>query len=451
MDRQECTIYRNGSHGWEKVVQTTVVAILTVVAQVVLIFPSTAEAQKLPMGDPESVGMSSERLERLDAAMQRYIDTDQVAGVVTLVARRGEVVHLKAQGHRYIEGGNLMSPDDIFVIMSMTKPIVSTALMMLFEEGYFLLDDPISKYMPEFADKEVVLEVDGGVQRVQADRPITFRHVLTHTAGVDPSRSLLSEEEQARPRRASTLEETLVGRASMPLAFHPGDEWNYGGSTDYVALLVERISGQSLDRFLQERIFDPLGMVDTHYNVPASKVGRVAAVYSPTGPDNTIGLRIAPATREQPTRYFGGTAGLSSTAADYFRFSQMILNGGWHNGVQLLSPTTVNLMVTNHTGDLPIYIKGADAYGFGLGFTMLTDPDRSRQAVTPGTFGWGGAYGTVFWIDPVEELVSIMMMQMSPYSHFTLRQDFPNLVMQAITESYHSGKGGIRGYEPIPR
>ena len=344
-----------------------------------------------------------------------------------------------------------MSTDDIFVIMSMTKPIVSTALMMLFEEGYFLLDDPISKYMPEFADKEVVLEVDGGVQRVQADRPITFRHVLTHTAGVDPSRSLLSEEEQARPRRASTLEETLVGRASMPLAFHPGDEWNYGGSTDYVALLVERISGQSLDRFLQERIFDPLGMVDTHYNVPASKVGRVAAVYSPTGPDNTIGLRIAPATREQPTRYFGGTAGLSSTAADYFRFSQMILNGGELNGARLLSPTTVNLMVTNHTGDLPIYIKGADAYGFGLGFTMLTDPDRSRQAVTPGTFGWGGAYGTVFWIDPVEDMVSIMMMQMSPYSHFTLRQDFPNLVMQAITESYHSGKQGIRGYEPIPR
>ena len=401
MDRQECATYRNGSHGWEKVVQTTMVAILTVVAQVVLIFPSTAEAQNLPMADPESVGMSSERLERLDAAMQRYIDTDQVAGVVTLVARRGEVVHLKAQGHRYIEGGNLMSTDDIFVIMSMTKPIVSTALMMLFEEGYFLLDDPISKYMPEFADKEVVLEVDGGVQRVQADRPITFRHVLTHTAGVDPSRSLLSEEEQARPRRASTLEETLVGRASMPLAFHPGDEWNYGGSTDYVALLVERISGQSLDRFLQERIFDPLGMVDTHYNVPASKVGRVAAVYSPTGPDNTIGLRIAPATREQPTRYFGGTAGLSSTATDYFRFSQMILNGGEFNGARLLSPTTVNLMVTNHTGDLPIYIKGADAYGFGLGFTMLTDPDRSRQAVTPGTFGWGGAYVTVFWIDPV--------------------------------------------------
>ena len=451
MLKQGFTTHQKVSRGWRPAVRVTVVAILALAAQMALIFPSTAEAQHLPMADPESVGMSSERFERLDAAMQRYIDADMVAGVVTLVARKGEVVHLKAQGHRYIEGGDRMSTDDIFVIMSMTKPIVSTALMMLFEEGYFLLDDPISKYMPEFADKEVVLEVDGGIQRVQADRPITFRHVLTHTAGVDPARNLLSEEERATPRGGATLEERLVAQGSFPLAFHPGDQWRYGSSTNYVALLVERISGQSLDVFLRERIFEPLGMVDTHYNVPASKVDRVTAVYSPSGPGNTIELRSAPATREQPTRYFGGTAGLSSTAGDYFRFSQMILNGGVLNGVRLLSPTTVNLMISNHTGDLPIYIKGADAYGFGLGFTMLTDPDRARQAVTPGTFGWGGAYGTVFWIDPVEDMVSILMMQMSGYGHFTLRQDFPNLVMQAITESYHSGKQAIRGYEPIPR
>ena len=451
MDKQALMTNRRVSKRRRPVVQVTLVAILAVVvAQMALAFPSRAEAQHLPMASPESVGMSSERLERLDAAMQRYIDADMVAGVVTLVARKGEVVHLKAQGHRYIEGRNPMGTDDIFVIMSMTKPIVSTALMMLFEEGYFLLDDPISKYMPEYADKEVLVEVDGSVRRVPAERPITFRHVLTHTAGVDPSRQLLSEEERSISR-GSTLEESLVARASLPLAFHPGDQWRYGSSTNYVALLVERISGQSLDQFLKERIFEPLGMVDTHYNVPASKVDRVAAVYSPSGPDRTIELRSAPSTREQPTRYFGGTAGLSSTVADYFRFSQMILNGGELNGVRLLSPTTVNLMITNHTGDLPIYIKGPDAYGFGLGFTMLTDPDRSRQALTPGTFGWGGAYGTVFWIDPTEELVSILMMQISSYGHFTLRQDFPNLVMQAITESYHSGAQDIRGYQEIPR
>jgi CubicO group peptidase (beta-lactamase class C family) len=455
MEMQGSKAHQDVSRGEGLIAQSRVVAILAVVALMACSVPSADEAQPLPMylpmASPESVGMSSERLERLDAAMQRYIDADMVAGVVTLVARRGEIVHLKAQGHRYIEDNDAMGVEDIFVIMSMTKPIVSTALMMLFEEGYFLLDDPISKYMPKFADKEVLVETDGVVERVPADRPITFRHVLSHTAGVDPSRNLLSEEERARPRGGATLEERLVAQGPLPLAFHPGDEWRYGSSTNYVALLVERISGQSLDQFLKERIFEPLGMVDTHYNVPASKVDRVAAVYSPSGPGRTIELRSAPSTREEPTRYFGGTAGLSSTAADYFRFSQMILNGGELNGVRLLSPTTVNLMVTNHTGDLPIYIKGPDAYGFGLGFTMLTDPAKARQAVTPGTFGWGGAWGTVFWIDPTEELVSILMMQISSYGHFTLRQDFPNLVMQAITESYHSGSQDIRGYQEIPR
>ena len=389
MDTQGFTAARKISERRGLGVQATVV-IIAVAAQMVLTVPSPAEAQHLPMAEPESVGMSSERLERLDAAMQRYIDAKMVAGTVTLVARQGKVVHLKAQGHRYVEGNEPMTTDEIFVIMSMTKPIVSTALMMLFEEGYFLLDDPISKYMPEYADKEVLVEAEGGVERVPAARPITFRHVLSHTAGVDPDRALLSEDELELRGRRATLEETLVARAPLPLAFHPGDRWRYGSSTDYVALLVERISGQRLDQFLQERIFDPLGMVDTHYNVPASKVDRVAAVYSPSGPGRTIELRRAPETRE-PTSYFGGVAGLSSTAADYFRFAQMILNGGELHGVRLLSPSTVNLMITNHVGDFPIYIKGADAYGFGLGFSILTDPAKSRQALTPGTFGWGGA------------------------------------------------------------
>ncbi len=425
-------------------------AIIVVMAQMALAVGSPAEAQQLPFAEPESVGMSSERLERLDAVMQRYIDSNMVAGTVTLVARQGKVVHLKAQGYRYIEGNEPMSTDAIFVIMSMTKPIVSTALMMLFEEGHFLLDDPISRYLPEFADKEVLVGTEGGVERVAAERPITFRHVLTHTAGVDPSRRLLSEEERALLGRRSTLEETLVARARLPLAFHPGDQWRYGSSTNYVALLVERISGRRLDQFLQQRIFDRLGMVDTHYNVPASKVDRMAAVYSPSGPGNTIELRSAPEPR-RPTSYFGGVAGLSSTADDYFRFAQMILNGGELDGVRLLSPATVNLMITNHTGDMPIYIKGADAYGFGLGFSMVTDPAKSRQALTPGTFGWGGAWGTVFWIDPTEEMVSILMVQISSYRHFNIRQDFPNLVMQSITESFHSGARHIRGYQPIKR
>ena len=426
------------------------VALMATAAQLFVASPSPLAAQHLPMAAPEDVGMSSERLARMDTLMQRYIDDNLVAGTVTLVARQGKVVHFKAQGHRYIEGNQPMSPDDLFVIMSMTKPIVSTALMMLYEEGYFLLDDPISKYAPEFADKEVLVETESGVQRVAAERPITFRHVLTHTAGVDPRRSLLTEMERDGLGRKATLDETLSAQSSLPLAFHPGDQWRYGGSTNYVALMVGRISGQTLDQFLQERIFDPLGMADTHYNVPHAKVDRVAAAYSPSGPDNTIELLRAPEPRD-PSSYFGGTAGLSSTAADYFRFSQMILNGGELDGVRLLSPATVNLMITNHTGDKPIYIKGPDGYGFGLGFAMVTDPAKARQGLTPGTFGWGGAWGTVFWIDPVEELVMIFMTQISSYGHFNIRFDFPNMAMQALTESYYSGAGAVRGYKGIPR
>ncbi len=452
MDKRANTNRPRISDGSNGAVRPSVFLTLTLAAALLigLALPSPVAAQHLPLAEPESMGMSSDRFDRLDAVMQRYIDSDMVAGTVTLVARKGKVVHLSALGHRYIEGNEPMPTDAIFVIMSMTKPIVSAALMMLFEEGHFLLDDPISDYLPEYADKMVLVETEEEVERVPADRPITFRHVLSHTAGVDPSRNLLTEEERAEFGRKATLEETLVARAAMPLAFHPGDQWRYGSSTDYVALLVERISGQGLDHFLQERIFDPLGMTDTHYNVPDSKVDRIAAVYSPSGPGGTIELRSAPGP-DRPTRYFGGVAGLSSTAPDYFRFSQMILNGGELNGIRLLSPSTVNLMITNHTGDLPIYIKGADAYGFGLGFSMLTDPAKSRQALTPGTFGWGGAWGTVFWIDPTEEMITIMMVQISRYGHLTIRQDVANMAMQAITESFHSGKQGIRGYEAIRR
>tara|TARA_B100000929_G_scaffold254450_1_gene215753 strand:- start:515 stop:1513 length:999 start_codon:yes stop_codon:yes gene_type:complete len=332
----------------------------------------------------------------------------------------------------------------------MTKPIVSTALMMLFEEGYFLLDDPISKYLPEFAGKSVAVRTENAVERIPSKQPITFRHVLTHTAGVDPSRAVISREERVLLRPRLTLEETLVARAPLPLAFHPGDRWRYGSSTDYVALLVERISGQRLDQFLQQRVFGPLGMVDTFYNVPASKVNRVSAVYSPSGPGNTIKLRVAPEFRS-PTSYFGGVAGLSSTAADYFRFAQMILNEGELDGVRLLRPSTVKLMITNHTGGMPVYGMGGAGFGFGLGFSMLTDPARSREGLTEGTFGWLGIWGTSFWIDPTEELVSILMMQITSYRHFNIRQDFAKLTIGAITDSFQLGSQDIRGHISIER
>ncbi|MEC8944563.1 MAG: serine hydrolase domain-containing protein [Acidobacteriota bacterium] len=426
----------------------TATTIIAVVVQIGFALPS--KTHQLPLAEPESVNMSSEGLELLGTTMQSYIDSKMVAGTVSLVARQGKVIHLKAQGYRHIEENAAMTEDTIFVIMSMTKPIVSTALMMLFEEGYFLLDDPISKYLPEFASKSVAVRTEDGVERVPSKHPITFRHVLTHTAGIDPSPRVISREERSLLRPRPTLEETLVARAPLPLAFHPGDRWSYGSSTDYVALLVERVSGQRLDQFLQQRVFGPLGMVDTFYNVPASKVGRVSAVYSPSGPGSTIQLRVAPEI-QPPTSYFGGVAGLSSTAADYFRFAQMILNEGELDGVRLLRPSTVKLMITNHTGDMPVYGMGGAGFGFGLGFSMLTDPTRSREGLTEGTFGWLGIWGTSFWIDPAEELISILMMQITSYRHFNIRQDFARLAINAITESFKLGLQDIRAYTSIER
>lgn len=406
----------------------------------------TLQAQQLTITTPELVGVSTERLARLDAAMQRYIDKDLLAGTVTLVARKGKVIHLQAQGFKNRESGEVMTDDSIFVIMSMTKPIVSAALMMLYEEGHFLLTDPISDWVPELADKQVIITDETGTHRVAANGPITFRHVLTHTAGVDPERSALNADEVAMLAREETLEATLLKRASLPLAFHPGEDWQYGSSTDYVALLVERVSGQPLVEFLQQRIFDPLQMHDTFYNVPRDKISRVAAVYSPTGPDSSIELSRAPEYRE--TSYFGGVAGLSSTISDYWRFSQMLLNGGELDGVRLLSPKTINLMISNHSGDHDVYVRGP-GYGFGLGFGILNDPGTARDPLTPGSFSWGGAWGTVFWIDPVEEMIGIMMTQITSYNHLNVRQELGVTAMQAIIDSNSNKPFTVKGYQPL--
>jgi len=406
------------------------------------------------MAEPESVGMSSERLQRLDAALQELIDQDRTAGVVSLVARDGKVVHLSALGDRYREAGDAMRVDNIFFIQSMTKSVVSTALMMLFEEGKFQLSDPITDYLPEIADKMVVRQTENGVIHQPPARPITFRDVLSHTSGVDPERELLTPEQEALLGRRDTLEETISDWAQLPLGFSPGDQWDYGSSTDYVAYLVERISGQRLDLFLEERIFEPLGMGETWYNVPAEYTDRIAALYRPSdGIGSPLELAEAPGSRGT-TRYFGGVNGLYSTAIDYFRFAQMILNGGEFNGERLLSPTTVNLMITNHVQDLPVRscVAGRDnGYGFGLSFVMVTDVGQSRESLSPGSFGWCGAWNTVYWIDPTERTVMILMEQLSGPGGSQIRRLFPNLVMQAITESYHSAPGTIEAYSPIAR
>ena len=404
----------------------------------------------LPMGEPEEVGMSSGRLQRLNAAMQRYIDANQLAGTVTLIARHGKVVHLEAQGWRHKEANEAMTADTIFTIMSMTKPIVSVGLMMLYEEGHFLLDDPVSKWLPEYADPYVRIDGPPVPRREPAARPVTVRHVLTHTSGLglDPSfRASYGFPGSGDVERPRTLEAAIGRAAGRDLAFHPGDEWQYGASTDYVAMLVERISGQNVRDFLKERLFDPLGMNDTHYNVPRSKIGRVAAVYSQDGPQRTISLFRAPRYHE-PTGYFGGVAGLNSTAADYFTFHQMMLNGGELNGVRILSPRTVNLMITNHTGDKDIYVWGP-GYGFGLGYCVLLDPGVANEHLSPGTFFWAGAWNTLAWVDPVEDMLAVFLTQITPFSSLNVLRDVGTLASQAIVETNRHNPPAVLGYQPL--
>ena len=394
----------------------------------------TLSAQSdLPMAKAETVGMSSQRLERIHAFIQDYIDTNQIAGAVTLVARKGKVVHYEAQGWRYKEENAPMEKDAIFSLMSMTKPIVSTALMMLWEDGKFMLDDPISKWLPAYANKQVLDPVSGA--RVPAVRPVTVRNILSHTSG-------LSLEPGPRPK---TLLEEIDRSAARPLAFQPGERWQYGSSTDFVAALVEKISGKTVDQFLRERIFEPIGIRDTYYNIPKEKVNRVAAVYRPDK-DGKITLLRKPEYHE-PTTYFPGVAGLNGTAADYFRFSQMILNGGEYEGHRLLGRMTVDAMITNQIGTgKPVYIRG-NGYGFGLGFAVLTDPSKAPDALSIGTFTWGGADGTLFWIDPVEQLIGIMMVQINPYSHFNIRPLFSVVVSQAIVDSLANQRPNVMGYD----
>ena len=413
--------------------------------------PPTAAADQtaaapLPITEPESAGMSSERLKRLSEAVGAYIDRGQVAGTVTLVARRGKVVHFEAQGERWSEEGVPMTRDTIFRIASMTKPIASVALMTLYEEGRFQLRDPIANYLPEFAEMQVATVPDADeylvapYKLIEAARPITVQHILTHTAGFANSYRGLLTADYAKLRNNRdpewTVGDFVTALAELPLEFHPGDAWQYGPSVDVVGRMVEVLSGQTLDEYLQERIFEPLGMVDTYFYLPESKVGRFAALYRP-GEDGRIVLTEVPDVNarhvREPHKYFSGSGGLVSTAADYYRFHQMMLNGGELDGERILGRKTVELMTSNHTGDHGLWLRGP-GYGFGLGYSVVTDKGASAMPASVGSYSWGGAFCTVFWVDPKEELIGILMTQVRPYTHLNIRQDLQTLTYQAIVD-----------------
>jgi CubicO group peptidase (beta-lactamase class C family) len=405
--------------------------------------PTTNAVQRLPMAKAEDVGMSSERLMRIKAGMQKYVDRREVAGVVTMIARHGKVVHLEAVGNRDAETKAPMTADTIFRIASMTKPIVSVAAMMLYEEGHFQLSDPISKWIPEFQSMRIA-EVQGAganYRTVNATNPITIRHLLTQTSGLATGDGVLAGEYQKIAPR--TVPNDTVGNfvqrlAKLPLSFEPGTKWEYGQygiATNVIGRLVEIISGKTLDEFLSERILRPLKMNDTYFYLPEAKLSRLAASYQPDA-NFKIQLVEAP-TREsifvrEPHTFFAGNGGLVSTAADYVRFHQLMLNGGELDGVRLLGRKTVELMTSNHTGNLNN--SAGPGYGFGLGYAVLRDIGESGIPGSVGLYRWGGAYGTTFFVDPVEDMIAIMMVQLRPYTHSNIRRDFQVLAYQAIVD-----------------
>lgn len=402
----------------------------------------------LKVGDPSDAGFSEQRLALIDEVVARYIEANQIPGAVTLVARRGEVVHFKAQGLRNVEAGAPMTEDTLFRIASMTKPITSVALMILWEEGRFQLDDPISKFLPQFTDMKVALPSahDSGVgvreTLVPAKRPITIEHVLTHTTGFPNlyrgverkpfMDAYLPEIEQ----QDATIDELVDAFSRLPLNFHPGEAWEYSRATCVAGKLVEVISGQPLDAFMRERIFAPLGMDDTFFAVPENRIDRFAVAYKP-GDDSTIEVLDSADENSQflqrPRGYFMGSGGLVSSTADYFRFQQMMLNGGEYNGARILGPKTIELMTASHTGDLPIWISGP-GYGFGLGYGVKTDLGLSKTPSSVGTYRWGGYYCTTFWVDPAEQIVGILMTQLAPNRHINVRADFETVVYAALVE-----------------
>jgi CubicO group peptidase (beta-lactamase class C family) len=411
---------------------------------------------------PEELGVSAERLARIPAFFDdNYVKAGKLPGVLTAVSRRGRLVSFDCRGHRDVERGAPLEADTIFRIYSMTKPIVSVALMSLYEESLFQLSDPVSRFIPAFADLRVWADGNHNAYRTRLpEREMTVRDLLTHTSGLSygfmfnhpvdalyrrrgvERANVLSPSEHPSP--STTTAEMVDRLADVPLLFSPGTRWAYSVATDVCGCLVEVISGQSLDRFLAERIFSPLGMVDTGFSVPDSSAHRLAANYAAT-PATPLQLIDDPATSDylRPATFLSGGGGLVSTAADYLRFCHMLLNKGELDGARVLGRKTVEYMTTNHLRDgldlagmgMPVFGNMIfDGIGFGLGFAVVLDPVRAQVMNSPGSFNWGGAASTVFWVDPREELVVLLLTQLVPSATYPLRQQLQTLAYQSLID-----------------
>ncbi|MFN7918586.1 MAG: serine hydrolase domain-containing protein [Bryobacteraceae bacterium] len=381
----------------------------------------TLLASDLPVAKPESVGMSSQRLDRIGTWLRGIVEKKQAAGFVSLVARKGKIVHHEAYGTRGLSNPDKMPIDALFDLASMTKPITVTAALMLLEEGRFTLNDPIGDYLPEFRNLKV--ETSPGTL-APASRPVTVEHLFSHTSGIYHGSGRAGKFE------FPTLEALAGDMAKKPLKYEPGTHWLYGDSHDVLGYLVQRVSGMPLDRFVQDRVLTPLGMSDTHYWPPAPKDAR-RAVLVVDGQDDPQSLSRVPPAAAKARTFIGGASGLYSTAADYWRFSQMLLNGGTFEGKRLLGPRTIGWLAQNHIGDIRSFRTPGTR--FGLGFAVVTDPGASGLPYSKGSYYWSGSQGTIFWIDPKEQLTGVLMVQLTP-SRLKLRERFAALVYSAIIE-----------------
>ena len=399
-------------------------------------------AATLPTSNPEDVGLSGQRLQRVRAVLQRYIDRGDIAGAVSLVARKGKVAYFEAQGMADLESKRPLRTDAIFRLASMTKPVTSLAIMMLQEEGLLLIDDPVSKYLPEFKSPKVAIanapneRYGPGYRTVPAETEITLRQLLTHTAGLasgtgGPTMEMFKTFNAER--RPEELLADYIGKlAALPLSFQPGDRWEYGPATDVLGRVVEVVSGLDLNRFFRRRILDPLAMKDTSFYLPDDRLPRLATAYDKT--DAGLVKSNAPGPASRTGRMYAGAGGLAGTAEDYFRFCQMLLNGGQLEGTRLVSRKTIEAMTANQIGPLTLWQDVYRNYGFGLGFRVRKELGQTQTLGSKGEYGWGGAHGTYFWIDPAEKTIGILMIQLRPYAHLNIRADFQNAVTQAIID-----------------
>ncbi|MCW5958101.1 MAG: beta-lactamase family protein [Pyrinomonadaceae bacterium] len=400
-------------------------------------------AQEFQRSKAETVGMSQQRLGRLNETLDAFASNGRVAGGVAMVMRKGRLVYSHAFGFRDKEAGSKMSEDSIFRIASQSKAFTSVGIMILQEEGKLLISDPVSKYLPDFANTTVAVPKDGGgYEIVKAKRQITIRDLLTHTAGIGYGDGAAKDKWEAAgvtgwylSDRDETIQETVAKIAKLPMDAHPGEKWVYGYNTDILGAVIEKASGQSFDQFLSQKILEPLGLSDTSFYLPESKVNRLAVVYSAKNegieraPEPGLGVGQG-AYVKGPRKNFSGGAGILSTAGNYLRFLQMLANGGEIDGKRILSRKSVELMISDHLRGIPY----RDGQGFGLGFSIVKDLGARGVIGSEGEFAWGGAYHSTYWVDPKEQLVVVYMTQLIPAGNIDDFGKLRALIYQAIID-----------------